>query len=263
MDMKKKYFLTDETKQIMGHKLHRIQAVRKFGMIQEGQKGGWVEKESNLSHSGMCWLFDDAFVMGDAVVKDNAWVCNNTCVRDLAEVSEFARVWGHSIISGSAIVTNQAYIKNSIITHQALVNQNAYVYNSSVEDNAHVGGYVVISSNVRVKDSSSVIGVTHISNGTDILGNSMINANTHIHGTMTLRDARIFNNTDFIIFKNWWSSGRYFVWTRSNDMWSVGCFFGTGEELVKKAYRNSQLSGDEYKRVVDYVESIKHKINAL
>lgn len=39
-------------------------------------------------------------------------------------------------------------------------------------------------------------------------------------------------------------------------MWSVGCFYGTGEELIAKAYRDSELSGREYKRVVDYVESI-------
>ena len=49
---------------------------------------------------------------------------------------------------------------------------------------------------------------------------------------------------------------RYFTWTRSNNMWSVGCFYGTGKELIEKAYKDSELSGREYKRVVDYVESI-------
>ena len=39
-------------------------------------------------------------------------------------------------------------------------------------------------------------------------------------------------------------------------MWSVGCFYGTGEELIKKAYKDSELSGREYERVVRYVESI-------
>ena len=39
-------------------------------------------------------------------------------------------------------------------------------------------------------------------------------------------------------------------------MWKVGCFHGTGEELIVKAYKDSELSGREYKRVVDYVESI-------
>lgn len=65
--------------------------------------------------------------------------------------------------------------------------------------------------------------------------------------------------SDYIVFKNWWSSGRYFTWTRSNDMWSVGCFYGTGEELIKKAYNDSEEKGREYERIVKYVESIKQE----
>lgn len=72
--------------------------------------------------------------------------------------------------------------------------------------------------------------------------------------------AVIKSKSDYIVFKNWWSSGRYFTWTRSNDMWSVGCFYGTGEELIKKAYNDSDESGREYERIVKYVESIKSEI---
>ena len=39
-------------------------------------------------------------------------------------------------------------------------------------------------------------------------------------------------------------------------MWKVGYFYGTGEELIKKAYEDSELSGREYERIVNYVESI-------
>ena len=39
-------------------------------------------------------------------------------------------------------------------------------------------------------------------------------------------------------------------------MWRVGCFYGTGEELIKKAYADSKESGREYERIVKYVESI-------
>ena len=39
-------------------------------------------------------------------------------------------------------------------------------------------------------------------------------------------------------------------------MWRVGCFYGTGEELIAKAYKDSEISGREYERVVKYVESI-------
>ena len=67
----------------------------------------------------------------------------------------------------------------------------------------------------------------------------------------------IESDYDYIVFKNWWSSGKYFTWTRSNDMWRVGCFYGTGKELIAKAYKDSKVSGIEYERVVKYVEQIK------
>jgi len=66
----------------------------------------------------------------------------------------------------------------------------------------------------------------------------------------------VYDNAGYIVFKNFWSSGRYFTWTRSNNMWRVGCFYGTGEELIAKAYKDSEKSGREYERVVRYVESI-------
>lgn len=48
--MEKKYILTEETKEVGGHILHKIQAVRDFGDVQKGDLGGWVESEENLSH---------------------------------------------------------------------------------------------------------------------------------------------------------------------------------------------------------------------
>lgn len=69
-------------------------------------------------------------------------------------------------------------------------------------------------------------------------------------------DAIISSDKDYIVFKNWWSSGRYFTWTRSNNMWKVGCFYGTGEKLIAKAYKDSEESGRKYEKIVKYVESI-------
>ena len=39
-------------------------------------------------------------------------------------------------------------------------------------------------------------------------------------------------------------------------MWSDGCFYGTGKELIKKAYKDSEEKGREYARIVKYVKSI-------
>ena len=131
--MERKYKLTDDCIQYEGHKLYRIQSLRSFSNVKEGELGGYIESEDNLSHDGMCWVYEEAKVFGNA---------------------------------------------------------------------------------------------------------------------------KVYKNGDYIVFKNWWSSGRYFTWTRSNNKWKVGCFCGTGAELINKAYEDSELSGREYERVVKYVESI-------
>ena len=90
-----------------------------------------------------------------------------------------------------------------------------------------------------------------VSGNAQVFGDAWIFGNAQVFG-----DAWITKTSDYIVFKNFWSSGRYFTWTRFNNMWSVGCFYGTGEELIKKAYADSERSGREYERVVKYVESI-------
>lgn len=166
----KKYKLTDETMNLLGRTLYRIEALKDFGEIKKGDNGGFVESENNLAHDGDAWVSDDACVYNNARVSGNARVCGN------------ARVYNHACVHGDACVYGDALVRG---------------------------------------------------------------------------DAEISSDADYIVFKNWWSSGRYFTWTRSNNMWSVGCFYGTGEELIKKAYKDSELSGREYERIVKYVEEIR------
>ena len=242
--MTRKYFLTGEIMKLGWRTLYRIQATRSFGTVRKDQKGGWVEKESNLSHDGNCWVFDDAMVLGDAVVKDNALVYDNSSIAGFAEVSGYSQVMGSSTIDGDVCIGGQAYVKDSEICKDAIIAGYANVLHSYVTGHGRVYGSAIIRC-------------------ASIRGNSTVGGDAKIVGPVSVIDAQISKNTDFIIFKNWWSSGRYFVWTRSNDMWSVGCFHGTGEKLIEKAYQDSQLSGDEYKRIVEYVESIKPIMNKL
>ena len=74
----KKFELTTESKiNIFGKKLFRIKALISFGNVREGDTGGWVEKEENLSHSGNAWVYGDAEVYGDARVYGDAEVCGD------------------------------------------------------------------------------------------------------------------------------------------------------------------------------------------
>jgi hypothetical protein len=147
-----KYKLTEETKELLGHTLHRIVCVTAFSSVSVGDIGGWVESENNLSQDGNAWVYGDARVYGDACV------CGN------------AKVYGDAEVYG---------------------------------------------------------------------------------------DARVYGNADYIVLKNSWSSGRYFTYTASNKKWKVGCFYGTGSELISKAYNDSELSGKCYEASVNYVEEIE------
>lgn len=140
--------------------LRRIVALRDFGDVKAGDKGGWIEKEENLSQDGNAWVCGDAWVFG------NAQVCGK------------ARVYGKAWVCGDAQVCG---------------------------------------------------------------------------------DAHVASESDYIVFKNFWSSGRYFTYTFSNRMWKVGCFYGTGEELIKKAYADSEDSGWHYEQAVRYAEAAERR----
>jgi hypothetical protein len=67
----KKYEFTGETKTVAGILLHRIRR------LSDGLVGGWIEKEENLSHEDLCFVFGNARVSGNAEVYGNAWVSGN------------------------------------------------------------------------------------------------------------------------------------------------------------------------------------------
>ena len=68
----KKYRLTEETTKVGNRPLYRIQALRDFGNVKEGDIGGYIESEKNLSQDGNAWVYGDACVSGDACVYGDA-----------------------------------------------------------------------------------------------------------------------------------------------------------------------------------------------
>jgi len=99
-----KYTLTKETKTEFGIKLYRIKALKDFGDVSKGDKGGWIEKESNLSQEDNAWVYGDARVYGNAQVSGNARVYGD------AQVSGNARVYGDAWVYGDARVSGNAWV---------------------------------------------------------------------------------------------------------------------------------------------------------
>ena len=149
--------------------------------------------------------------------EGNCWVAENARIFGAARVAENARISG-----------------------AAQVNQNAQVF-----------GFARISGDTQIFGEARIFGFAQVSGDTQIFGKAEVSGNAVVCG-----DAVVAGTNDYIVFKNWWSSGRHFTWTRSNNMWKVGCFYGKGEELIAKAYEDSEKSCREYERVVKYVESI-------
>lgn len=141
---------------------------------------------------------------------------------------------------------------NAKVYGNANVFGDAEVYdNAEVCGDANVYGFANVYGNAKVYENVKVRG------NADVYGKAEVSGDADVYGKAEVRgDAKVYKNSDYIVFKNWWSSGRYFTWTRSNKMWKVGCFYGNGEELIRKAYADSEESGREYERVVRYVESI-------
>ena len=176
-----KYRLTDETIKVDEVILHRIECVEAFSNVKTGDKGGWIENESNLSQINNAWVFENARVYGNAEVYGNVWVHDNAHVYD----------------------------------------------NAKVYDNVHVFDYAEVCDNAVVKGYA------------------------HIRG-----NAKISQTSDYIVFQNNFSSGRNFTWTRSNNMWTVGCFHGTGEKLIEKARLDNEDKARCYALYVKLVEDL-------
>ena len=258
--MEKKYELTDKVILQGNHVLHRIKALRDFGHVKTGDLGGWIEKEDNLSHEGDCWVDYKAKVYGNARVDDNAQVYGNArvygnaWVYGQAEVCDNAQVYGNAEVYGKAnVIGNAEVCDNAQVYGNADVCDNAQVYgNADVCDNAQVYGNAEVCDNAQVYGNAEVYGNAWVYDNPRVYDNAQVYGNAEIG-----KDAEIKEMGDYMVFQNTWSSGRWFTWTRSNHLWKVGCFCGTGEELIKKAYKDRELSGKCYEAIVKVVETIE------
>lgn len=117
-----------------GHKiiLSRIVATRNIYntngelIVQQGEKGGFVEHEGNLSQKGSCWVFDDAQVFGRAMISGDAKiydkakiygrakVYDHAIVCDCAQVFEDAQVFGKAMVSDFAEIGGEALIDGNL-----------------------------------------------------------------------------------------------------------------------------------------------------
>lgn len=110
MSDKKYVLLSDDTVQVDGVTLYRVKAVKSFCDVSEGDLGGYIEKESNLDHTGIAWVYEKAKVFSKARVFGNAQVFGIARVGGEAKVYEDARVYGYAWVYGKAQIYGDAEV---------------------------------------------------------------------------------------------------------------------------------------------------------
>ena len=165
-----KYKLTDDSIEFNSIKLYRIQALRSFGTVKEGDLGGYVQSEANLSHEDNCWVSGNAWVSdtaqvygnarvgGDARVFGDAWVFDNAHVSDTAWVYGDAHVYGKARVYGDAQVYGKAHVYGD----------------AQVSDTAWVYGNASVYGDAWVSDTAWVYGNAHVSGNTQVFGDARI-----------------------------------------------------------------------------------------
>ena len=133
--------------------LYRIKALRSFGNIKEGDLGGYIESEDNLSHDGTCWIYDDATVLHGGKVYENA------------QIHDKSSITGNSEIFGDAILYNaRIELKTKICGNVKIANGYANIHNSTISGNVTFYGdrnliaFCNINGDIRI-ESSTILGI--------------------------------------------------------------------------------------------------------
>ena len=133
-----------------------------------------------------------------------------------------------------------------------------------IEKESNLSGNAWVSGNAEVYDDAFVYGNALVYGDAEVYGNARVYGDAEVYGNARVSgDAEVYGNAkvksskDYCVYKNTWSSFRWFTYTRSNKMWLVGCFYGTGTELIAKAYKDSEKSGKCYEAIVKAQEAIE------
>ena len=193
----KKYRLTDETKEVYGRILYRIQALKNIGSdVKKGDYGGYIESVKNLSQEGMCWIKDDACVFEDACVEDNALICDN------ARVYGKALVIGNVLVADNARIYDEAYLsENCNIYGYAMIYNNAVIEgNCSIYERARVFERGLVGGNATLFDHANVHGNAEVYGRACLYNNATVTGRAIVKGEPIFKEHALIKSTnDYLV----------------------------------------------------------------
>lgn len=184
-----------------------------------------------------------------------------------------------STIIGKSWITLNSVVKRSNIKDSCITGASC-VEDCVLNDSCIVGSFCYTSTLDHVSiTSSSTIKESFITNGkvnrSDIHNCTISNIDTNksVLSRSYLLNSRIYDCDLFevsiikspgiiitkfntIIFKNFWGSGRYFLYHIPTKLWFVGCFTGNSDLLLAKAKKDNIGKYNYYKKYVNFVEAI-------
>ncbi|EJF88001.1 hypothetical protein ME1_00965 [Bartonella vinsonii subsp. arupensis OK-94-513] len=162
----KKYEFTCDMQCVDGHLLYRIRALKDFADVKKGDLGGYIEKQSNLSHKGDCWVYDHARVFQNARVFGNAKV-----------KGYFVDVYGNAHVSNAVVIEGNAKIyDNACVTNYAHISDDSVICGD-----AHVGGNAKISDGAYICDESRVFDDA-------VICGALVSGDSYIHSAASLTE---------------------------------------------------------------------------
>lgn len=168
-DTNKKYELVTEYKKIVdGIEVCRIRALRDFADVMTGDLGGYVMSENNLSHDGICWIYDNATVGGSGAIHDDAVVEGDARVFN-------SNVYNNAIIGGKALVQ-----------YCVAITDNAHICENSRVSSSIIGGNALIRGDACIEDAVKIFGNVTVCDKVSLKGDMSINGDTKLSGTTTI-----------------------------------------------------------------------------
>ncbi len=154
-----KYKLSNKKEDIIKvgeHTLHRIIALKDIidekgkVLVHSGDKGGYVESESNLSHYDTCWIYDEAMAYESSQVNCAAELHNRAVARD------GVTLWGMV----------QAFDDVQLYGTASLYGKPKFYDFARVSGCAQISGEVILSGDVWVGGNEKFTGNVKLESGT-------------------------------------------------------------------------------------------------